>query len=66
MNDAQLELRPRDPRRVDVDGVVDGRHSGIRFIGEAVEQLDGTFRALADVEGSLCLVEVKISPKEGA
>lgn len=53
----QLEL-PRTGRRVDLDGHVDAK--GVRYIGEAFEQWDGSWRCLADVGGALCIAEVSI------
>lgn len=47
------------PDEIDVDGRVDAK--GVRFIGKAKRQPDGTWRALADVGGALCLVEVNVS-----
>jgi len=48
------------PHEVDVDGIVDER--GIRYLGTAVMQEDGTFRCLAALtpDGPLCLVEVRL------
>lgn len=66
----QLELRLINPREVNVDGVMDDK--GIVFLGKATQQFDGTWRCLANVYGTLCLVEVKVSitpdpfTKEGA
>lgn len=62
----QLPLQLSNPRRVNVDGMIDERtknrygEARVRYIGEAVQQFDGTYRCLADVCGSLCLVEVKV------
>ena len=55
----QLELRLRNPPSLDIDGYVDSR--GIRYIGVATQQIDGTWRSLAEVGGALCLVEVTIT-----
>ena len=52
----QLELHTNNT--IDVDGRVDS--TGVRFIGEAQQMGDGTWRCLADVGGALCVVEVKI------
>lgn len=46
---------------LDVDGCVDGA-TGIRYIGKARKTFDGCWRCLADVGGSLCLVELRVSP----
>lgn len=43
-----------------VDGLIDRR--GIRYLGIATRQPDGTWQCLADVGGSLCRVEVKLTP----
>jgi len=59
---SQLDL-PFKLREVDVDGLLDPRStetSFIQYIGKAHEQLDGTWRCLANVHGALCRVEVKI------
>lgn len=55
----QLELRPSNPKEVDVDGMMDRK--GVIFLGKATQQFDGTWRCLANVGGALCLVEVKIT-----
>jgi hypothetical protein len=44
---------------IDIDGYVDAR--GIRYLGRAKKMDDGTWRCVADVSGSMCLVEVKIT-----
>ena len=44
---------------LDVDGVVDDK--GMRFIGKAKKQPDGTWVCLANVGGALCQVEVRIT-----
>ena len=49
------------PDVVDVDGMVDTK--GVRCIGNATRQIDGTWRCLANVGGALCIVEVSISLK---
>lgn len=46
------------PDEVDVDGRVDRK--GVRYVGKARRQPDGTWRALADVGGALCLVECTV------
>ena len=60
----QLELQPRDPRRVDVDKVLDCKRDYIQYIGEATQMFDGTWRCLANVGGALCVVEVSITFEE--
>lgn len=50
------------PEEVAVDGIVDAK--GVRFLGKAKRQEDGTYRALADVQGCLCVVEARISFEE--
>jgi hypothetical protein len=57
-------MRASLPDEVDVDKMIDHRHPGIQYWGKAKRQLDGTYRCLANVEGSLCVVEVKITPPE--
>lgn len=47
------------PEELDVDGRVDSR--GVKFIGKAKRQPDGTWHCLADVGGALCIVEVKVT-----
>ena len=44
---------------IDVDGCVDGK--GVKFIGKAKRWADGTWRALADVAGCLCVVECTVT-----
>jgi hypothetical protein len=56
----QLDLEQRNPREVDIDGMVDERY-GIRYIGKAVQMFDGTWRSLANVHGALCRVEVSLT-----
>lgn len=62
--DYQLALKLREPTQLDIDGYVDSR--GVRYLGKAVQQFDGTWHALADVFGCLCLVEVRITPLDPA
>lgn len=47
------------PDEVDVDGRVDSK--GVVYVGKAKRQPDGTWRALADVGGALCLVECTVT-----
>lgn len=47
------------PDVVSVDGMIDDR--GIRYIGTARRQPNGLYRVLADVGGSLCMVEARIT-----
>jgi hypothetical protein len=48
------------PRRVDLTGRVSP--SGIKYLGEATEQDDGTWRVLASVPwAGLCIVEVSLT-----
>lgn len=49
-------------QEVDIDGYVDEK--GVRYVGKAARQPDGTWISLADVGGCLCRVLVKITPKE--
>jgi hypothetical protein len=49
---------PCDPIiEVDVDGLV---NEGVEYWGKATRYTDGTWRALANVGGALCLVECTI------
>lgn len=55
---------PFTPREIDVDGMTDERDGGfIEFYGKATSQPDGTWRCLANVGGTLCVVEVTITEK---
>jgi len=45
-------------KELNVDGFIDER--GIRYIGLATKRPTGQWVCLADVDGCLCLVEVKI------
>jgi len=47
-----------EPKELDVDGYIDAK--GIRYLGKATKQPDGTWRCLADIAGALVLVQVKI------
>ena len=55
----QLDLTLPSPRILRVEGYTDA--NGIRFLGDAEQQFDGTWRCLANVGGALCLVEVRVS-----
>jgi hypothetical protein len=57
MSEEQLPLRLTDPKEVDVDGMIS---KGVVFIGKALQQFDGTYRSLADVDGCLAIVELRI------
>ena len=59
----QLDLKLANPRRINVDGVF-GTDGHILYIGEATQQFNGTWRALANVFGALCVVEVDIKFEE--
>lgn len=55
---------------VDLDGQYDHKYNGssekkgcIKYIGKATLQPNGLFKVLADVNGSLCVVEVKLTFK---
>jgi hypothetical protein len=61
----QLHLRLSKPLEFDVDGLVDRTH-GVKLIGKALEQFDGTYICLADVHGALCRVEVRLSCSDRA
>lgn len=56
------DIKSYVPATINVDGLVDSK--GIQYIGKATQQLDGTWRALANVGGALCLVEVNIRFEE--
>lgn len=47
---------------VDVDGTYCDK--GVRYLGKAKRQPDGTWQCLADVGGALCRVECRISPRK--
>jgi len=48
-----------EPLTLNIDGHTDSK--GIRYVGNAHRQPDGTWRALADVGGALCLVEINVT-----
>jgi hypothetical protein len=48
-------------QEVDVDGYVDKENNAITYIGKARKQANGTWRALANVDGSLCIVECRVT-----
>lgn len=55
------------PHEVDLDGQYDHSYNGtderkavIQYIGKATLQPNGMFKVLANVNGALCLVEVKL------
>jgi hypothetical protein len=54
------------PETIDVDGVIDERTRDrdgwghVQFIGKATRQPDGTWRVLANVGGTLCVVECSL------
>lgn len=50
----------RRATEIDLDGHVDAK--GVRYIGKAARQPDGTWRCLADVAGCLCIVELRVRP----
>jgi len=52
-----------DAGEIDVDGVLD-EITGLRYIGKARRQLDGSWRCAADVGGALCLVEISVHPTQ--
>jgi len=51
------------PRQVCVDGMYDANRD-IQYWGMATEQPDGTWQCYAEVQGTFCIVEVKIQFKE--
>lgn len=55
------------PHEVDLDGLYDNVYNGIderkaciKYIGTATLQSNGMFKVLADLNGALCIVEVKL------
>lgn len=58
--DAKLQLVPQG--ELDLDGLVDQK--GVEYIGKAVQQPDGTWICLANVNGALCRVQVTVHPQE--
>jgi hypothetical protein len=51
---------------VSVDGLRDAkRPEGIRYMGKATRQPDGKYHCLAIVGGTLCVVEVTLTPDPG-
>ena len=60
--EGQLSFILPNPVTVDIDGRYDERSDGnVSYIGKATQQFDGTWRCLANVFGTLCLVEVNIT-----
>jgi hypothetical protein len=53
-------LNTSGPERIDLSGRYDSRTDAIRYLGYATRQPDGRYRVLADVNGSLCIVEVTL------
>lgn len=54
-------LQPELPyvgRRIDINKR--SKHEEIQYIGEAQEQIDGTWNCLANINGMLCWVKVNI------
>lgn len=50
------------PTQIDVDRRIDEKSDGaISYVGKATLQPDGTWQCLANVDGALCLVEVKLT-----
>lgn len=50
---------------IDVDGYVD-RKNDVKYIGIARKQPDGTWRAVAIVNGALCIVEATVTFSKNA
>ena len=46
------------PEEIQVDGM---ESNGVQLWGWATRQPDGTYRCYANVDGALCIVEVKIT-----
>ncbi len=57
------KLPSEPPRQVSVDGMTspDGQGGIIEYIGNATEQPDGKFRCLANIHGTLSIVEVDLT-----
>lgn len=53
------EVHDAQQDTVDIDGFFDEKN-GVHYIGKAARTKDGSYRALANVGGSLCLVECSI------
>ena len=51
---------PIGPEEIDLDGYVDKK--GVEYLGKARRQENGSYRCLANVGGSLCIVEASIVP----
>jgi hypothetical protein len=62
MSFQQLPLRLLNPKVVEVEGRMS---KGAHLLGQAVQQFDGSYRSLAEVNGCLCTVELTITfPRE--
>ena len=55
----ETQCRKRTGKEVNVNGYIDAK--GIEYLGVAHEMEDGTWQCLANVHGSLCLVEVTLT-----
>lgn len=51
------------PDEIDIDGHVDAK--GILYMGKALKMPNGMYRCLANVGGALCVVECRITSKDG-
>jgi len=45
---------------IDLDGRIDEK--GVRYLGKATRRRDGQWVCLADVDGYLCMVEIRVRP----
>lgn len=64
MNDVQqLEFGPTK-RTICIEGRIDESRQ-IRYLGEATQMFDGTWRCLAEVQGCLCLVQITLTGEGG-
>lgn len=57
-----VEISPSGVVSIDVDGVLDAKKN-VEYLGRATRGENGMWRALAKVDGCLCVVEAKISFK---
>ena len=55
----ELEKKQKTGKEVDIDGYIG--EEGIEYIGKAYERNDGTWVALAKLDDTLALVEVKLT-----
>ncbi len=60
----QQVVLPFYGKTVDVDGLTDARRPSVRYIGKATLVFDNLYKCLAIVSGTLCVVEVTITPHD--